>query len=86
METLAYFQKGLLLVVALSAPPLIVATLVGVLVSLVQALTQVQDQTLSFSIKLIAVVLSLAACGRWIGIEVLRLTARILESVPDVGR
>ncbi|QNM97646.1 type III secretion system export apparatus subunit SctS [Chitinimonas koreensis] len=86
METLAYFQKGLMLVVALSAPALIVATVVGVLVSLVQALTQVQDQTLSFSIKLVAVGISLAATGRWIGVELLRLASRLLEMIPDIGR
>ena len=51
MEPIVLFKQGMLLVVVLSAPPLIVAVVVGVLTSLVQALMQVQDQTLPFGIK-----------------------------------
>ena len=49
--------KSLILVLYLSLPPILVATLVGVLVSLIQALTQVQEQTLSFAVKLIVVIM-----------------------------
>ena len=35
--------------------PIVVATVIGILVSLIQALTQIQEQTLSFAIKLIAI-------------------------------
>ena len=47
------------LVLMLSMPPIIVASVVGVLFSLFQAITQLQEQTLSFAIKLIAVCLTL---------------------------
>jgi hypothetical protein len=40
--------KALILVLILSMPPIIAATLMGLLVSLLQALTQIQEQTLSF--------------------------------------
>ena len=60
MEPIVLFKQGMLLVVVLSAPPLIVAVVVGVLTSLVQALMQVQDQTLPFGIKLVAVGITLA--------------------------
>ena len=55
MEPIVLFKQGMLLVVMLTAPPLIVAVVVGVMTSLVQALMQVQDQTLPFGIKLVAV-------------------------------
>ncbi|SDV04672.1 type III secretion system export apparatus subunit SctS [Pseudomonas mucidolens] len=73
MDPIQLFKQGMLLVVVLSAPPLIVAVIVGVLTSLVQALMQVQDQTLPFGIKLVAVGVTLALTGRWIGIELIKL-------------
>lgn len=80
MEPIVLFKQGMLLVVVLSAPPLIVAVIVGVMTSLVQALMQVQDQTLPFGIKLVAVGITLVAVGitliltgRWIGVELIQL-------------
>ena len=55
MEILTFFRQAMLLVVLLSAPPLIVAVLVGIVISLVQAAMQLQDQTLPFCLKLVAV-------------------------------
>ncbi|ONH54936.1 type III secretion protein S [Pseudomonas cedrina] len=73
MEPIVLFKQGMLLVVVLSAPPLIVAVVVGVMTSLVQALMQVQDQTLPFGIKLVAVGVTLIMTGRWIGVELIQL-------------
>ena len=73
MDPVLLFKQGMLLVVVLSAPPLIVAVVMGVLTSLVQALMQVQDQTLPFGIKLVAVGVTLALTGRWIGVELIQL-------------
>ena len=73
MDPVLLFKQGMLLVVVLSAPPLIVAVVVGVLTSLVQALMQVPDQTLPFGIKLVAVGVTLALTGRWIGVELIQL-------------
>jgi type III secretion protein S len=84
-ETIALFQKGVLLVVVLSAPTLIVAVIVGVLVSLVQTLVQIQDQTLPFAIKLIAVGMSLMATGGWVGGEILNFTNAIFLQMQHVG-
>lgn len=73
MDPTLLFKQGMLLVVVLSAPPLIVAVVVGVLTSLIQALMQIQDQTLPFGIKLVAVGVTLALTGRWIGVELIQL-------------
>ena len=75
MDPSLLFKQGMLLVVVLSAPPLIVAVVVGVLTSLIQALMQIQDQTLPFGIKLVAVGITLALTGRWIGVELIQLTS-----------
>ena len=73
MEPIVLFKQGMLLVVVLSAPPLIVAVGVGVLTSLVQARMQIKDQTLPFGIKLVAVGITLILTGRWIGVELIQL-------------
>lgn len=83
MDALTLFKEGMLLVVLLSAPPLIVAVIVGVLTSLVQALMQIQDQTLPFGIKLVAVGLTLLVTGRWIGVELLGLLRRSFEMMAN---
>jgi type III secretion protein S len=86
IETLTVFKQALWLSVLLSAPPLLAAVLVGVGVSLAQALTQIQDQTLPYVIKLVVVAVVLVACGRWIGAELLQLTIRCIDLVATVGR
>jgi type III secretion protein S len=83
MDALTLFREGMLLVVLLSAPPLIVAVVVGVLTSLVQALMQIQDQTLPFGIKLVSVGITLLITGRWIGVELLQLLRRAFEMMAN---
>ncbi len=76
---------ALSLVLLLSLPAVIVASGFGVLVSLLQAVTQVQEQTLSFGVKLVAVVITLALTARWTGMELFMLMERLLEMVPRIG-
>ncbi|QUX90800.1 EscS/YscS/HrcS family type III secretion system export apparatus protein [Marinomonas sp. A3A] len=81
MDVLTLFKQGMVLVVMLSAPPLLVALLVGVIVSLLQALLQVQDQTLPFAIKLVAVSVTLALTGRWLGVELIQFTGQMFNLI-----
>lgn len=85
-ETLNYFQQGLWMAVMLSAPPLLMAAGCGMVVSLLQAVTQIQDQTLPYVVKLIAVSVTLAAMGRWVGVELIRLTELGFTIIPGIGR
>ena len=86
MDPTLLFKQGRVLVVLLSAPPLIVAVVVGVLTSLVQALMQIQDQTLPFGIKLVAVGITLALTGRWIGVEMIQLLNLMFDMVSRSAR
>ena len=81
MEPIVLFKQGMLLVVVLTAPPLMVAVVVGVLTSFVQALMQIQDQTLPFGIKLVAVGVTLIMTGRWIGVELIQLINLTFEMI-----
>ncbi|OPA87508.1 EscS/YscS/HrcS family type III secretion system export apparatus protein [Pseudomonas fluorescens] len=86
MEALALFNQGMYLVVILTAPALGVAVLVGVVTSLLQALMQIQDQTLPFGVKLVAVGLTLAMTGRWIGVEMIQLTNAAFTLIANSGQ
>jgi type III secretion protein S len=77
---------GLILVLYLSLPPIIVASIAGVLVSFLQALTQIQEQTLSFAIKLVAVTATLFAIAPWLGAELQSFTLLTLEQFGDITR
>lgn len=85
MDILSFFRQAMLLVVVLSAPPLIVAVLVGGITSLLQAAMQLQDQTLPFCLKLGAVGVTLALTGRWLGVELLQLTQNAFAMMSRVG-
>jgi len=58
-------QQSLLTVLYVSAPILGISLLVGLAVSIFQATTQIQEQTLSFIPKILAVVVSLVMFGPW---------------------
>ena len=71
----------LTLVLLLSLPPIVVAAVVGTLFSLFQALTQIQEQTLSFAVKLIAVCAALALTSPWLGTQMYNYTLNIFEMI-----
>ena len=75
-------REGLLLVLVVSAPPVAASLLIGLLVSVVQATTQIQEQTLTFVPKLVGVMMSLAVAGPWIGAQLLRFTRAVFEGFP----
>lgn len=83
-EVLHFASQSLWLVLVLSLPTVLMAALVGTLVSLVQALTQVQDQTLGFVAKLVAVVVTLFVTADWMGGELYRYTDLVLNRIPSV--
>ncbi|MCE0917200.1 MULTISPECIES: type III secretion system export apparatus subunit SctS [unclassified Pseudomonas] len=83
-EVLHFASQSLWLVLVLSLPTVLMAALVGTLVSLVQALTQVQEQTLGFVAKLVAVVVTLFVTADWMGSELYRYTDLVLNRIPSV--
>lgn len=85
-DVVSYLSKALYLVLWLSLPTILVASIVGTLFSLFQALTQIQEQTLSFGIKLIAVGITLALTARWMGGELYNFTIAVFEVFPRLTR
>ena len=79
-------REGLLLVLVLSGPPLLASLLVGLLVSILQALTSIQEQTLSFVPRLVAVGLVLLLFLGWILQTGISFTVRMLSLASEVAR
>ncbi|GAJ68508.1 MULTISPECIES: type III secretion system export apparatus subunit SctS [Edwardsiella] len=66
-------------VLLLSLPTVAAASIVGILISLIQALTQLQDQTLPFLLKILAVFATLALTYHWMGNVILNFSSLIFE-------
>ncbi|KLU21518.1 type III secretion system protein SsaS [Caballeronia mineralivorans PML1(12)] len=74
------------LVLVLSLPVVAVASIVGVGVSLIQALTQVQDQTIQFLVKLIAVCIALVLTYHWMGTTLLNYATLSFNQISMMGK
>ena len=81
---LEQLTQAMALVLWLSMPPILVASGIGVIVSLLQALTQIQEQTLSFAIKLIAVAATIAAMSSVLGSQILMFTIKLFDNFPSM--
>lgn len=87
MDTTAILDIGLdamVLAAKLSAPMLITALVVGFAVSLLQSITQVQEVTLSFVPKAIAVAAALLIAGHWMIAETVTFTQELFERIPSL--
>jgi len=79
---LSLMNQALMTVLLLSAPALIAAILVGLGVGLLQALTQIQDQTLPQVVKLVAVLLVIVFIGPLLASQVAELGSQVLDNFP----
>lgn len=85
-EQLVFMTSEVLwLVLMLSLPVVLVAATVGGIVGLLQALTQIQDQTVSYVCKLVACVLTLALTYHWMGTTLLQYTSRGFDLISRMG-
>lgn len=78
---LAY--QGILLILILSAPPILISMFFGIIVAIFQAATQIQEQTLSFTVKLVAVTLTLMLMGGWLGGQIMQFANDIFTNFPQ---
>jgi type III secretion protein S len=74
--------EALWLVLLLSAPPIIAASAVGLLVAVLQAATQLQEQTLQFTLKFFAIVATLFVTASLVGGTLYQYTDRIFSGFP----
>ncbi len=77
-------QNAIMIALLLAGPILLVSLVVGSLVSLVQAATQINESTMTFIPKLIGIVLVLLILGSWMLQQMLVFTANLFNSLPDL--
>ena len=77
-------QQAIQIVLILTAIILLPALCVGILVSMFQAATQINEQTLSFIPKLIVTFLTLMLAGPWMLKSLIDFTQRIIEGIPSI--
>lgn len=82
--TIQFATQGLYMVLMLSLPPLLVALVVGVAISLLQAVTQVQEMTLTFVPKMIAVFLTLTFAAPWMTEKMVMFTRQLIQGIPGL--
>ncbi len=75
---LAY--QSLLLILILSGPPILISMIFGLTVAIFQAATQIQEQTLSFTIKLVAVILTLMLMGGFLSTQIMQFAQTIFSN------
>ncbi len=85
MDATAVFtagQQGLWLLLVVSAPVLLVVLVVGLVVSVFQAATQINEATLSFVPKIVAAVAVLAIAGPWMMTTLVEYLRETLQAIP----
>jgi len=77
-------REALWIIALLSAPLLLSALAVGLIVGMIQAATQIQEQTLTFIPKLITLALTLIISGSWMLNVITDFSTTLIQSIPDL--
>ena len=85
-EITALLRQGIFEVLILAAPLLIAALVVGLVVAILQATTTIQEQTLTFVPKVLAILLVLALLGGWMFSSLGEYTTELFRRIPDMAR
>jgi len=78
--------EALWLVLLLSAPPIVAASIVGLLVAVVQAATQLQEQTLQYTLKFFAIVLTIFLTASLVAGSLYQFCDNIFTGFPAMVR
>lgn len=83
---MGFAQNAVMVTLTLAAPVLLVSLLIGSLVSMVQAATQINEMTLTFIPKIIGIGLTLALLGSWMTQKLLAFTISVFVNLPTMPR
>jgi len=82
LQAMDLARRSILVALQLSMPILLLSLVIGVIVSLFQAVTQIQEQTLTFVPKIIVLVLAIVVLGPWMLHTIVGFTASLFNSLP----
>jgi len=86
LQAITLGQEAINITLLLSAPPLIVGLVVGLAIAIFQATTQIQEMTITFVPKIVAVMISLIFFASWMMIKLNDYTQDLLVRLPDLVR
>jgi flagellar biosynthetic protein FliQ len=78
-------RGGVLETLLIAAPLLLIGMVVGLIISIFQATTSIQEQTLSFVPKIAAILGALVLLGPWIMASIVQFTVRLFARIPELG-
>lgn len=79
-------SQMLVLALIISGVPLLLSSVSGLIISILQAATSIQDQTISYVVKLATLIGTIIICGNWFLNEILELIRQTLSAIAFVGR
>jgi flagellar biosynthesis protein FliQ len=85
-DAVSIMRGGIFEILILSAPVLLVAMAVGLIVSIFQATTSIQEQTLTFVPKIAAIMIVLALLGGWMFGSLAQYTRELFNMIPQMAR
>ncbi|MFY7877316.1 MAG: flagellar biosynthetic protein FliQ [Pirellula sp.] len=81
-EAIDLVRDAILMSLVVGSPLLVIGMLGGLAIGLIQALTQIQDQTVSTVPKLVAMTLAIVVCLPWLTDRMLEYTSNLLQEIP----
>ena len=85
-QAVALMNEALWLVLILSAPPIIAASIVGLAVAILQSATQLQEQTLQYTAKFVAIVITIFLTAALLGGSLYRFGDKVFTEFPALVR
>jgi type III secretion protein S len=80
-EIYSLSYQALILILLLSGPPIFLSMILGLIVAIFQAATQIQEQTLSFTVKLFAIIFTVIILGGWLGAQIMQFTNMVFAGI-----
>ncbi|GMO45653.1 MAG: flagellar biosynthesis protein FliQ [Termitinemataceae bacterium] len=84
-DIVTLLRGGILQVILLASPLLLTALIVGLIIAILQAATQIQEQTLTFVPKVLAILLVLFALGGWMFTMLGNYTTQLFQMIPQLA-
>ena len=85
-EITSLMRDGITEVLLLIAPPLVLALIIGLVVAILQAITSIQEQTLTFLPKFLVILLVLAFLGGFMFSHLGEYTINLFKLIPDLAK
>lgn len=84
-EVIAFMQEAIILTIKMSTPVMVIGLVVGVIIALIQALTQIQEMTLAFVPKMIAIYAAIFLMFPMFAQLLVAFTERIADKIVSMG-